>query len=584
VHWAPTSTWSIDGGTGEGAGMTSTQDTSAVVDAAIDAPLDPAAAARAVLERLTGRGGPFELAEADVLGSRLPVFTHARSALHEVLHDSVRFGDRVYIATANEQVTFADHARRVSSLAHALRSEYGVRRGDRVAIAAANSPEWIEAFWAVVSIGAVAVGFNAWWSPRELAHGLTHSRPVLVVADAKRRAALEAAGCGVPVLSIEEQVPRLAVAHPDAELPSADVAPDDPAVILYTSGTSGKPKGAVHSHRNVCSVVCFHEMNDALMQAFGVPGDPADRCYLLVMPLFHIGSLHNLAVPRLAGGSKIALHRGAFDVDAVLALVEQHRVTNWGAVPTMANRLLEHGDVGRYDTSSLTAFSLASAPSSVAFQQRLRTELPFGTSLVDSYGLTETCTAVAVASPMDMVEAPGSLGRPIVGVQMEIRDPLGNAVPPGVEGEVCVRSVYNMLGYWEDDAATAATIREDRWLHTGDLGTLDEQGRVRLSSRRSDLIIRGGENVYPAEVEAVLAEHPAVRECVVLGVPHADLGQQVSAVVVVREDVDAAELQAHAAAALAHYKVPAHWRITTEPLPRNATGKVVRTRVAPPVG
>jgi acyl-CoA synthetase (AMP-forming)/AMP-acid ligase II len=185
---------------------------------------------------------------------------------------------------------------------------------------------------------------------------------------------------------------------------------------------------------------------------------------------------------------------------------------------------------------------------------------------------------------MDMVEAPGSLGRPIVGVQLEIRDPLGNAVPPGVEGEVCVRSVYNMLGYWEDDAATAATIREDRWLHTGDLGTLDEQGRVRLSSRRSDLIIRGGENVYPAEVEAVLAEHPSVRECVVLGVPHADLGQEVSAVVVVHEDVDVAELQAHAAQALAHYKVPAHWRITTEPLPRNATGKVVRTRVAPPVG
>ncbi|MGN6780793.1 MAG: class I adenylate-forming enzyme family protein [Marmoricola sp.] len=556
--------------------MTTTQDT----------PVDPVAAARAVMERLTGPGGPFELIEADVLGTRLPVFAHAPGALHEVLHESVRFGDRVYIATAEQQVTFVEHARAVASLAQALRTEYGVQRGDRVAIAAANSVEWIETFWAVVSIGAVAVGFNAWWSARELEHGLAHAAPVLVVADAKRRTALEAVGATVPVLSTEEDVPRLATAHPDAPLPTADVAPDDPAVMLYTSGTSGKPKGAVHTHRNVCSVVCFHDMNDALMQAFGVPGDPADRCYLLVMPLFHIGSLHNLAVPRLANGSKIALHRGAFDVDKVLALVEQERVTNWGAVPTMANRLLEHGDVARYDTSSLTAFSLASAPSSVAFKERLRTELPFGTSLVDSYGLTETCTAVAVASPLDMVEAPGSLGRPIVGVQLEIRDPLDQPVAPGVEGEVCVRSVYNMLGYWQDEEATRRAIDGDRWLHTGDLGTLDEAGRVRLSSRRSDLIIRGGENVYPAEVEAVLDEHPAVRECLVMGVPHDDLGQEVAAVVVVADghDLDAVteELRAHAAAALAHYKGPAHWRLTTAPLPRNATGKVARTQVAPP--
>lgn len=548
--------------------------------------VDPVAAATAALARLTGPDGPFELVEAEVLGTRLPVFAHARHALHEVLHDSVRFGDRVYIATAEEQVTFAEHARAVASLAHALRTEYGVQPGDRIAIAAANSIAWIETFWAVVSIGAVAVGFNAWWSPRELEHGLRHAAPALIVADAKRRTALQAAGVTVPVLSTEEDVPRLTEAHPDAALPSAAVAPDDPAVMLYTSGTSGKPKGAVHSHRNVCSVICFHEMNDALMRAFGVPGDPADRCYLLVMPLFHIGSLHNLTVPRLANGSKIALHRGAFDVDAVLALIEQERVTNWGAVPTMANRLLEHGDIGRYDTSSLTAFSLASAPSTVAFKERLRTELPFGTSLVDSYGLTESCTAVAVASPMDMVEAPGSLGRPVVGVQLEIRDPLDQPVPAGVEGEVCVRSVYNMLGYWLDEEATRRAIDADRWLHTGDLGTLDEQGRLRLSSRRSDLIIRGGENVYPAEVEAVVDEHPAVRECLVMGVPHADLGQEVAAVVVVDEGADVAvvteELRSHAAAALAHYKVPVRWRLTTTPLPRNATGKVVRNDVAPP--
>ena len=185
---------------------------------------------------------------------------------------------------------------------------------------------------------------------------------------------------------------------------------------------------------------------------------------------------------------------------------------------------------------------------------------------------------------MDLEEAPGTLGRPIIGVELEVRDPMGNALPPGVEGEICARSVYNMLGYWEDPEATAAAIGPDRWLHTGDLGQLDEQGRVRLSTRRSDLIIRGGENVYPAEVEGVVLEHPDVEEALILGVDHDDLGQEVAAVVVRRStEVDAdkleQQLREHVAASLAYFKVPTHWRITDQALPRNATGKVVRARV-----
>jgi acyl-CoA synthetase (AMP-forming)/AMP-acid ligase II len=540
---------------------------------------DPQAAAAAVLQALVGPGGPFEMVEDDVLGNRLPVFVNRRRALHELLAESVQHGDRVYIATAHCRMTFAEHAAQVASLARALREEHGIGPGDRVAINAANSPEWITAFWATVSIGAIAVAFNAWWSPREVEYGVQHSRPRLLVAD--RRRAESAAGTGIPVLSIEEDLPRLCTAHPDAELPSAEVAEDDPAAIVYTSGTSGRPKGAVHSHRNLLAVVEYHRMNDALMAAFGDPTDPRDRSYLLVLPLFHIASLHNLAVPRLATGSKVALHEGAFDVDRVLALIEQERVTNWGAVPTMARRLLEHEDLTRYDTSSLSAFSLASAPSTPEFHEKLRTGLPFASSLVNSYGLTETCTGVSVATPMDLTDSPDSLGRPVVGVQVEVRDASGAATPTGVEGEICVRSVYNMLGYWDDPEATARTIRGDGWLHTGDIGSLDEQGRLRLSSRRTDLVIRGGENVYPAEIEGVLIEHPAVAEAVVLGIPHDDLGQEVAAVVVPR--VGAApseeELRAYVAERLAYFKVPTQWRFTHTPLPRNATGKVKRAEV-----
>lgn len=540
---------------------------------------DPQAAAAQVLGGLVGPSGPFEMVEEEVLGSLLPVFVHRRRALHELLAESVEHGDRTYVATADRRITFAEHAAQVASLARALRDEYGVGPGDRVAINAANSPEWITTFWATVSIGAISVAFNAWWSPREVEYGLEHSTPKLVVADRRRAAALTDAS--VPVLTIEEDVPRLATAYPGAELPTADVAEDDPAAIVYTSGTSGRPKGAVHSHRNLLAVVEYHRMNDALMAAFGDPTDPRDRSYLLVLPLFHIASLHNLAIPRLATGSKVVLHEGAFDVDRVLSLVERERVTNWGAVPTMARRLLEHEDLSRYDTSSLRAFSLASAPSTPEFHQKLRAGLPFASSLVNSYGLTESCTGISAATPMDLADRPDTLGRPIIGVQVEIRGADGRPVAPGVEGEICVRSVYNMVGYWNDPDATARTIRADRWLHTGDIGSLDEQGRLSLSSRRTDLIIRGGENVYPAEIEGVLIEHPAVAEAMVLGIPHDDLGQDVAAVVVPREGEDPTEeqLREYVAERLAYFKVPTHWRFTRTPLPRNATGKIKRAEV-----
>jgi acyl-CoA synthetase (AMP-forming)/AMP-acid ligase II len=535
------------------------------------------AAAAAVADGLTGPGAPFELVDEAVLGARMPVFKNRARSLGQLLEESAAYGDREYLVTADETVTFAQHRARVASLAAALRDEHGVRPGDRVAIAAANSPDWITAFWAAASLGAIAVGFNAWWSRAEVGYAVQQVAPAVVVADRKRAALLE----GVRVLSLEDDLRRLVERDPGAVLPAVAVDEDDPAVVLFTSGTSGKPKGVVHSHRNLLAVVEYHRFNDALAAAFGDPTPPTDKRYLLTMPLFHIASLHNLAVPRLATGSTAVLHSGAFDVDRVLRLIEQRRVTHWGAVPTMAHRLLEHGSLEQYDLSSLRSFALASAPSSPAFKARLRAALPVAeTALADSYGLTETCTATTVASPLDLAEAPDSVGRPILSVQLEVRDDQGKPVAEGEEGEVCVRSQFVMLGYWNDPAATAAAVDEDRWLRTGDIGVV-EQGRLRLSSRRTDLILRGGENVYPVEVEAVLAEHPAVRESAVLGVDHPDLGQEVAAVVVVDPDVDVTErdLTAYVRDHLAYYKVPSRWRLTTEPLPVNATGKVRRREI-----
>ncbi|WP_062999524.1 class I adenylate-forming enzyme family protein [Nocardia mikamii] len=539
----------------------------------------------AVMRELTGPGGRFELIEEEVLGARMPVLRHRRRAVAELLADSLRFGDRDYLVTEDRRLSYREHATAAAALAAALHEEFGVRRGDRVAILAANTVEWVITFWAAQSLGAIAVGLNGWWVPREIEYGLASTEPAVVVVDAKRAKLLADIDSSAAVVTMDEDLPRLIAAHAGAEPTVPDVAEDDPAVILFTSGTSGKPKAALHSQRNLLAVTGYFEYTDALAAAFTgttpQPGAPLDLRCLLTSPLFHIASLHNLVVPRLATGSAVIMPRGGFDADRILRLIEKERVTNWGAVPTMASRLLEHGDIGRYDTSSLTAFALASAPSSPAFKQRLREEVPFAAdALVDSYGLTECSTAVAVATPADLAQAPGTLGRPIISVALEIRDADGTPVPEGVEGEVYVRSPFVMLGYWRDPEATAAAIDAERWLRTGDFGVV-EQGRLRLTGRRSDLILRGGENIYPVEIEQCLDEHPDVVECAVVGEPHPDLGQQVAAVVVLAEGSTASEadLREFARERLAYFKVPERWRITAEPLPRNITGKLIRAGI-----
>ncbi|PSR64348.1 fatty acid--CoA ligase [Nocardia nova] len=537
------------------------------------------------MRELTGPGGRFELVEEEVLGARMPVLRHRRRAVAELLADSVRFGDRDYLVTEDRRLSYREHAAAAAALAAALREEYGVRRGDRVAILAANTVEWVITFWAAQSLGAIAVGLNGWWVPREIEYGLALTEPAAVVVDAKRAKLLADIDTTAAVVTMDEDLPRLIAAHAGAEPTVPDVAEDDPAVILFTSGTSGKPKAALHSQRNLLAVTGYFEYTDALAAAFSgktlEPGAPLDLRCLLTSPLFHIASLHNLVVPRLATGSAVIMPQGGFDADRILRLIEKERVTNWGAVPTMASRLLEHGDIGRYDTSSLTAFALASAPSSPAFKQRLREEVPFAAdALVDSYGLTECSTAVAVATPADLAESPGTLGRPIISVALEIRDADGTPVPEGVEGEVYVRSPFVMLGYWRNPEATAAAIDAERWLRTGDFGVM-EQGRLRLTGRRSDLILRGGENIYPVEIEQCLDEHPDVVECAVVGEPHPDLGQQVAAVVVLTEGSTASEadLREFARERLAYFKVPERWRITSDPLPRNITGKLIRSGI-----
>ncbi|MGW5436657.1 class I adenylate-forming enzyme family protein [Nocardia asteroides] len=545
--------------------------------------VDPQEFVAKVAAGLTAPGAPFELTVEPVLGVPIPVLARRRRSLRELLEHSLRWGERDYLVTEDRRLSFTEHAAAAGALATALATRYGVGKGDRVGILAANGPDWVITFWAAQCLGAIPVGYNAWWAPREIAYGLDHATPTVVIADAKRAALLAGTGTAIPVLTMETDLPALIAEFGGGELPATPVDEDDPAVILYTSGTSGRPKGVVHSQRNMVAISDYHRFTDAMLAAFTgqPPGDgPSDRRYLVTAPLFHIASLHNLVIPRLATGAAAVFPHGAFEVGRVLSLVERERVTNWAAVPTMASRLLDH-DVAQHDLSSLAALSLNSAPSSPALLASLRAKIPsLQFALTTSYGLTESGTAATVATPLDLAADDASVGRAIFGVALEIRDADGNAVPDGEEGEICIRSPYVMLGYWNDEAATAKAIDGERWLRSGDFGTVVD-GRLTVSGRRTDLILRGGENVYPTEIENVLTEHPAVAECAVFGVAHPDLGQEVAAVVVAEPGtVDPEELRAFVAERLAYFKVPARWRITSDALPRNATGKVTRRDLA----
>ena len=539
--------------------------------------MDPTALAATIRARLTGPGGRFELRAERIGGVEVPAFVHRRAALREWLVESAGFGEREFLVQDGRRLSYAGHLAAVAATADLLAREYGVRCGDRVAVLAANAPDWVVTFWATTVLGGVCVAGNAWWTPREAAYSLGRARPSVVVADARRRPLLD--GLDVPVLPLEELPERIA-ARGDVPLPTVPVDEDAPAVIMYTSGTTGHPKGATHSHRNLLAVIEYHRYTDALAAelaaAFGVPPRTQPRRFLMSLPLFHIASLHNLTLPRMTSGDAIVIDAGRFDPERVLALIERERITNWAIVPTMAARIASSPAIGTADLSSLTALSINSAPSSPALKERVRAAIPsVQAAVVDSYGLTEATTAATVATPAELAEFPTTVGAPIPSVEVSIRDVDGAPVADGVEGEIWLRSQFTMLGYWDEPEATAAVLRPDGWLRTGDLGRLCD-GRLYMASRRTDLILRGGENVYPAEVEAVLDEHPAVRECAVFGVEDADLGQAVAALVVAA-DVSVEQLRHFAAERLAYYKVPAHWRITDVPLARTATGKVIRT-------
>jgi len=533
---------------------------------------------------LIAAGAGFEVVEEEVFGERVGVFKQRAPSLRQLLVDSVGHGDNEFLVSEDVRISFSDHAKRVASTAAVLRERYGVQKGDRVAILAANCPEWIVSFWATIGLGAVCAALNGWWVRDEILYGIEDSDPKVLIGDRKRLARLKEGDVSVPVIEIEGDFDGLWLADADAELPDGSIAEDDPATILYTSGTTGRPKGAVGTHRSILGVVqvqMFHGFRMFLASAAdddgSTPSVSGATCTLNTAPLFHLSGLYAGAITALAGGAKTVWPQGRFDPERIMGLIEREKVTNWGPMGTMLHRVLEHPEREKFDLSSIRNIGSGGAPMSAELQERAREVFPQSRKTFGlGYGLTE-CSLATLNFGAELEATPDSVGRPLPTTQIEIRDPEGNPLPEGEEGEIYLRSPQVMKEYWRKPEATAETICAGRWLRTGDFGRF-ENGRLYIASRKRDLILRGGENIYPIEIEQCLELHADVAEAAVVGKDHVELGQEVMAIVVPNEGASPSsdELRDWVAERLAYYKVPAHWDFRSEALPRNATGKVMK--------
>jgi steroid-24-oyl-CoA synthetase len=507
-----------------------------------------------------------DIATEIIGGVPFRMYTDRPRRVEQLLDFAGRWGARPHIIQGERVLTFEDLRRGAVAKARQL-ADLGIRRGDRIFILGWNGPEWVVNFWACLCAGAVPVLANTWWSAVELANGLAALQPALTLADAHAAAKMPAgARCGPWAISTEP--------GKGSEVPSAgDEAArgeEDTAIIIFTSGTSGQPKAVILSHRAVLA-----RLHMTLQVTRKLPhqiDESAHDVALITGPLFHVGQMQTLLRAVIVGDT-LVVTGGRYDPAEVLELIERHKVNRWTAVPTMVSRLLDHPDVSRRDVSSLKSISIGGAPVHAELMQRMRSSLPSVSPRVPTgYGLTENGGQATGSAGSEDAELLGSTGKPMPLVEVKF------LVHPGLpDGEILLRSPTQMTGYY---GISESPIDSEGWLHTGDLGRLDEKGNLWITGRCKEMIIRGGENIAPAAVEGALMTIPGVTEAVVFGVPHADLGEEVMAVVVVESDLTPEQLKGQLRDKVASFSVPTRWRLQTEPLPTNHTGKVDKPAIS----
>ncbi len=542
------------------------------------------------LARLTGPGEPYELIEQTVAGRHCRVFVNAPQSLRRLFLDAV--SDAEFIVYGEERLTYAQAQQQAARIAHLLEFRYGVKPGDRVAISMRNYPEWILAFTAVTSIGAIAVAMNALWQPGEMAYGLGDSGASVLFADQERLDRLAQCHDHPPVEVIAVRPASQSSEYPElsrlletigpVDLPAVNVDPDQPATIFYTSGSTGHPKGVVSTHRNIVTALMSWELDAqaALLMAdpdAAAAAEAAAAAYppatLLAVPLFHATGSHAVYLMSYRSQRKLVSMYKWDPVEAA-QLIEKERITQFVAPAAMTGDLVRVARESGYDLSSLATVGGGGAPRAPEQVRQIRAS--FTRALPNTgWGMTETNAIGTGIGGEDYLERPASSGRCSAVLELKVVDEEGQALGSGQRGELLVRGTSLFQGYWNRPEVNDSVF-VDGWFRTGDVAYLDEAGYLFIVDRIKDLIIRGGENIGCGEVEAALLTCPGVREAAVYAVPDDRLGEEVGATVYADPDVDEAALRDHLAGILARFQIPRYLQITHEPLPRTASGKILK--------
>jgi len=554
---------------------------------------------------LTAPGAPFEMEVIAPEGRPVRAWKGGPRTLVELAMVGKSYGARTFLVYDDERVSYDAFFRAAHAFAVDLIAR-GVKPGDRVVIVMRNLPEWPVVFFGAAMAGAVATPLNAWWTGAELIYGLKNSGAVAAVFDARRlervidqldalpdlrhvfvtrkteaRAPFPA---DAQVLDLEALLgqPNAWAALPSVDGPPLAVSPEDNATIFYTSGTTGKPKGALATHRAVTTPIMATLLSQvrAYVRRGEAPPtlspDAPQKRHVVCVPFFHVTGCFALMNVAITMGAMLILMR-KWDPEDAMALVERERATGIGGVPTIAWQLLEHPARDRYDLSSLDMITYGGAPASPELVRRLRNDLP-QVLAGSGWGMTETCATFTSHVGEDYEYRPDSCGPATPVGELRIIGANGESLPPGAVGELWAYGPHVVKGYWNAPEATAETFK-DGWLKTGDLARLDEEGFCYIVDRIKDVIIRGGENIYSVEVEDALYTHPAVMDAALVPIPHPTLGEEPGAVVTLKPGAEAseAELKAHVAERLAGFKTPVRVLMSREPLPRNANGKILKT-------
>jgi len=497
----------------------------------------------------------------------LDVFATRGNDLRQLLVSAgPRYGDQPYLSFPDRSYSFAEIIGPVASVAAALRDRYGVGHGDRVAIGAANCAEWVLTFWAATALGAITVALNGWWTGPEMAYGLELTAPKVVLGDERRLARLAGIDHGVPTVTFPFDLTEHA---PHAALPDVPLDEDDPFLILFTSGTTGRPKGAV-----LTQAALFAQM---YQWRLGVPIG-GDRRVLIVAPMYHVAGL--LWVLHTVGNGASMYILTDFDPVEVVRVLDEERIGDTVLVPSMIQACLGVSGAEQRRYRDLRAIAYGASPIA---EPTLRAAMGlFGCEFVQGFGMTE-CPMLTVLTPADHHRALDgaahllqSTGRAMPGCEVKVVDEEDNEVPAGTIGEICGRGPQTMRGYWNLPEATAEALRGG-WMHTGDAGYLDDEGYLYIKDRLKDMIVSGAENVYPREVEDVLLAHPGVADAAVIGVPSEEWGESVKAVVAVRPGAAVTEddLIEFCRGRLAGFKRPRSVDFVDE-VPRNPSGKILK--------